>query len=356
MRVALGTALQLERPPTVAEWERLMGIASEQDVMGVAFCGVERLPKAQRPPLDVLMDWSAVVDYMERENRRLNALAVQVCQDFRRDGHDVCVLKGQGIGILSPFPLRRSPGDIDLWMKGGKRVVTSYMRTKYGTSAYGYDDGPHVSVMLRGVSVEVHHTPARLYAPWHKRRLRRLFAEVGSQPWDTTTALPEGAGTIWVPTLEFNLVFIFVHFFYHWVFEGCGMKQLMDYYFLTLAANRLDAEAKARVLAMMEQLSLRPALAACMYIFRLLGMDETSLLCAPDERGGKILFNDLLTTGVVESDDFVTGKYGGESRPRKFLRRLRRVSRIFPIAAVEAPFMMLNSVYRLTLRAWRHTP
>lgn len=351
MQVALGHADRLDDTPSTAEWERLMAMTSEQGVMGVAFCGVERLPKAQRPPLDVLMDWSAVVDYTERENQRINALGAQVCEAFRRDGQDVCVLKGAGLGVLSPQPLRRMPGDIDLWMKGGRTTVTAYMRQVYGRAAFGSPAGHHVSVILQNVSVEVHHTPARLYVPWHNRRLLRLFKTAEAEPWTTNALLPDGH-TIPVPTLPFNLVFVLAHFFYHWTFEGCGMKQLLDYYWLTMAAEHLDAPTKAQTLQTIERLGMKPLLSAFMHIFRQFGMDEAQLLCPPDARLGLIVLDDMFQTGAVTADDFLTGRFAGESRPRKFFRRLHRLVRIYPVARGEVVFMMWNSVRRWFQRKW----
>ena len=51
MRVALGNATRFASSLSKKEWEEVMAMAMKQGVAGVAFSGVERLPKEQMPPL-----------------------------------------------------------------------------------------------------------------------------------------------------------------------------------------------------------------------------------------------------------------------------------------------------------------
>ena len=58
-----------------------------------------------------------VAEKMKKRNLRRNELAVRLVEQYRTDGFQVCILKGQGNALMYPDPLRRNSGDIDIWMK-----------------------------------------------------------------------------------------------------------------------------------------------------------------------------------------------------------------------------------------------
>lgn len=352
LRIALNNAERMGHTLDEEEWAAVMGMAVKQGVVGVAFCGVERLPKEELPPVEVIMDWSAVADYVERENRKVNKVSVDVCRLFRTDGRKVCILKGQGMSVLYPMPLRRASGDVDVWMKGEKEEVVSYVRARF--CKVGDAGGHHVSVMLDGgVDMEVHYLPAELYVPWHQRRLCRFFDEVEAMQWENEAELPEGVGRITVPTAGFNLVFILVHLFHHWAFEGCGMKQLMDYYWLVESVYGQDESGKSQAVKVLRQVGLGRFLEAVMYIYMVWGMKREHLLCPPCERLGRLLLEDVLRQGVVTADDLAVGMYSWKTRRRKLVRRWKRMWRVMPLAPSEVPWMLAKNVYGWLLGRWK---
>lgn len=53
----------LSKPITDEEWKDVMALAEKHGVMGVAFDGVQKLPKQMLPPMDMLMDWLGQMEY-----------------------------------------------------------------------------------------------------------------------------------------------------------------------------------------------------------------------------------------------------------------------------------------------------
>lgn len=341
MRVALGNAKRLDVTPTPKEWEELFAMSVRQGLVGVMFDGVERLPKEQMPPVEMIMDWAAAEDYLAKENRRLNKACVEVCERFEQDGVRVCILKGQGMSVLYPKPLRRATGDIDVWMQGGKEQVVEYMR-----SHYEQVEGPnmyHVATMLKnGVEMEVHYRPVRLSSPKRDERLRKWMEEMEPKQWNHWAELPEGVGKIRVPSKNFDLVFILLHLLHHWAFEGCGMKQLVDYYWLMMSAS---ADERREAMETLSVLGLGNFVAAVMYIFSLWGMEDGVLLCPPSKWLGTLLLDDIMKVGVVSADDLSVGVYGQEKKVRKFWRRLTRMCRLMPLAPHELPRVWWDNVW-----------
>ena len=196
LRVALAGGGKLSHVPTLEEWEGVLNACVKQSVVGVGFCGVEMLPKEQMPPLDLIMDWSAVVSHIEDENKKLNALCVKVSEIFLQEKINACILKGQGMGTLYDTPLRRMSGDIDVWMEGGKENVVDYF-TRNFKEVKGEEGDHHVAVTLKGgVTMEVHWVPVAMYSSKHNKVFDEWLKTVEAAQWCNKVVLPEGAGEI----------------------------------------------------------------------------------------------------------------------------------------------------------------
>lgn len=345
MRIATGNATQFNSLLSANEWRELLCLSIKHGVVGIAFSAIEKLPKEQVPPLDILMEWSAFVDYKEKKNRLLNSVSVQMCRMLESDGKRACIIKGASVGTLYPDPLRRDAGDVDVWMAGGYDTVSEYVRQRFQHSA-GDSSGHHISVTLGKVQVEVHFVPAELYSRRHNRYLHTYYKAIEERPWNRRASLD--AGAITVPEPDTSLVIVIVHMFHHWAFEGIGMKHVMDCYWLLKhvgsAAPQEAEEAKAAAMRVFKQVGITAFVAALMYVMQQIGMDEADMLCAPNAKQGKRLLSDILATGLVTSHELAAGTYSHESKPHKFFRRLRRIIKMMPMAPTEMPHVLANNV------------
>jgi len=343
LRIALRGSGRLSHAPSSAEWEKILELSAKQSVVGIAFSGVEILPKEQMPSLDIIMEWAAVTHCIENENRKLNALCVKVCQIFHQEGINACILKGQGIATHYPLPLRRMSGDIDVWMEGDRERVMSYVKRNFRQTE-GEGLGHHIAVTLHKgtVDMEVHWQPLEMYCPRNDHRVGQWVRTLEPHQWSHSTSLPEGIGDINVPTSQFNTVFILLHLFHHWAFEGCGMKQILDYYFLLQSPSFAPSTDSLKLI---HDIGLDRFLSAMMWIMQELGMSDAHLLCPPDEKYGRRLLDEILAIGTVSADDLLNGTYGQEGKIHKMLRRFRRSIRMAPYAPREMHHMFWNNIY-----------
>ena len=118
LQVALGTREKLSRVPTACEWEGIYEEAENQAIVGILLNGLEHLQAEMLPPLDIKLQWIGDVQMIEHDNRSMSAACREIVEQFEKDGFKCCVLKGQA--NLRYYPeemrLRRSPGDIDVWV------------------------------------------------------------------------------------------------------------------------------------------------------------------------------------------------------------------------------------------------
>ena len=226
----IGSAKEIPSSLKEADWKELYAIAKKQCLVGVLFDGIKKLPAEYvGMEKELLLQWMAESQMLEKANVRLNDAAIQVSEWFLKKGFRTCILKGQGNALMYPNPYSRTPGDIDIWVEGGDKRVISFVRSisPHEKACYHHIEFPS----YKGVEVEVHYRPSFLLCFWHNRKLQKYYERVKEEQFSHRVMLGE-QGEIAIPTVEFNLIFQLTHIFSHLMNEGIGLRQLVDYYFV----------------------------------------------------------------------------------------------------------------------------
>ena len=230
LRFCIGSFKEIPSSLKEADWEEQYAIAKKQSLVGVLFDGIKKLP-AEHVGMkkELLLQWMAESQMLEKANVRLNDAAIQVSEWFRKKGFRTCILKGQGNALMYPNPYSRTPGDIDIWVEGGDKRVISFVRSisPHEKACYHHIEFPS----YKGVEVEVHYRPSFLLCFWHNRKLQKYYERVKEEQFSHRVMLGE-QGEIAIPTVEFNLIFQLTHIYAHLMNEGIGLRQLLDYYYV----------------------------------------------------------------------------------------------------------------------------
>ena len=104
-------------------WSDLFHIAGQQSVMGVCYTALSRFSKEQLPPMQLMIRWMAEAEDIRRMNELQNHEAARLTQLFSEQGRKTAILKGQANARLYPDPFSRQPGDIDIWVEGGRNAL-----------------------------------------------------------------------------------------------------------------------------------------------------------------------------------------------------------------------------------------
>ena len=261
IRVAIGHQVCLSRTPSADGWGELYAMAKKQAVVGVCFCGVQRLPKEQlvEMPVQLKMQWFALAESVKQKNEVMNRKCAEVYNALTTEGFRCVILKGQGVATLyydgdstetrfrgfqkvseglsvsRNIGLYRQSGDIDVWMwkngfalKENRKEVVRFART-IQPDATGSEH--HTAVEWMGTEVEMHYEPAYFCNPFANRHFRKWFME-----YDKSRFMISDKGFC-ILDAEFNRVFLLAHAFRHYMSEGLGLRQVMDYYFLLQNLN-----------------------------------------------------------------------------------------------------------------------
>ncbi len=348
LRFCIGS--ESEQPSSLkeADWKALYSIAQKQALMGILFDGIQRLPSSDMGiSRDLLLQWMAQCQMLEKANVRLNDAAIQVSEWFRKKGFRTCILKGQGNAQLYPNGLHRTPGDIDIWVEGGDKRVISFVRSisPHEKACYHHIEFPSYN----GVEVEVHYRPSFLLCFWHNRRLQKYYERVKEKQFSHRVKLGE-QGEVAIPTAEFNLIFQLTHIYAHLMNEGIGLRQLLDYYFVLLHADIKNVVELQRNL---KHIGLWKFAGAVMYVLHeALGLPEEKMIALMDVKRGKLLLEEILQGGNFGKYD-KRNDFGNSSIGHNLQRLCRdlRLVRFYPAEALSEPiFRVWHFFWRLKYR------
>ena len=401
LRFCIGSAKEIPDSLKEADWKELYAIAQKQCLVGVLFDGIKKLP-AEHVGMkkELLLQWMAESQMLEKANVRLNDAAIQVSEWFRKKGFRTCILKGQGNALMYPNPCSRTPGDIDIWVEGGDKRVISFVRSisPHEKVCYHHIEFPS----YKGVEVEVHYRPSFLLCFWHNRKLQKYYERMKEEQFSHRVMLGE-QGEVAIPTVEFNLIFQLTHIYAHLMNEGIGLRQLLDYYFVVcdfykvyqnfsnpsvslskgsstfspspsssgsedVTALRCSEPLRYKVggpskvspdcagwdrLGVVQEkfkeLGLWKFAGAIMYIMQeVFGMPASWLIVPPNEKYGKFVLNEVLEAGNFGKHD-ERNRFGKSKLGHNLQRVYRdmRLVRYFPAEALSEP------IFRVWHFLWR---
>ncbi len=339
-------------PASTAEmdWQGLFRFGKKQALLGVLFDGMKRLPQGACGDVALIMQWTAMASQLQRRNKQAFRACDTLCREYAGHGFRTMVLKGQGAALRYANPYGRTPGDIDLYVEGGDVKVLAFVDRHYGMPDrfnMNHVDAPPTD----GVDVELHYRCATMRNPFDNRRLQRwLDAHTGAELEHEECVVVDGSAvTFRTPATAFNLVYELVHIYNHLMFEGIGMRQLVDYFLLL---QRPDAREAAAVLGKdVRALGLEGVSAAVMWVLqRTLGLERERMLTPPDERLGRFLLGKIVTGGNFGKHDREVMALHQGGRAEQYLRRLGRAWKLAAFFPSEA---LWDVYYRFALHVWQ---
>lgn len=402
LQVAIGNRESLSRELSDNEWQVVFRLLKEHALLGVGFTAVERLhANGVVCPMQLRMQWYALVVQIERRNEQLNVLCKKVTEQYEHDGLSTCILKGQGNILNYPKRLgvRRQSGDVDVWATSinddglrikdngiaiavhtgknkveyveyhGHKAIREYVMMQYrlkGIDAhpkacYHHIDAPDMD----GIEVEIHYRPTFCRSFIRNRRMLKWFDIHASECMSNRTS--DGFS---VPTASFNMVYQMAHLFEHYFECGIGLRQMMDYYFTLQVwhSEMMDFKntqsqgmwseglgtsviSKTEVMSVLRSFGMGKFASAVMFVLQeVFAMPTHYYICEPNEKEGRKLLNEIMqggNFGQYETRDAALKKGGMVKHGVWKLKRVMRLVRSYPEEALWEP------VFRVWHLGWR---
>jgi hypothetical protein len=231
LQVALGNRDKLTKAPSAEEWEEMYAESERQAVTGILLHGIEKLPAEQRPAKVFLLQWIGVGEIIKQQNSLLDGRCKDLTSSLFAAGLHPTILKGQGIAQCYPESLQklRQPGDIDVYVDCGLKGALAFAKSQ-GQEKIEWDY-KHLHLKIwDDTEVEMHYHVEVLLNLWKNRKLQKWFGEHQNEVQGSRFKVQ--GGEIITPTVEFNVFYILLHIYRHFLYEGVGFRQVIDYYYV----------------------------------------------------------------------------------------------------------------------------
>lgn len=342
------------------DWQRFYDFAKKQTLEGIIMEGISRLPKAVAPKQSLLMNWFMMSQNISRMNLMLNEATVGVYNKVKAAGYDCCILKGQANAAMYANPAARTPGDVDMWVNASREEIRQLAQTLAKENGRIDEESyNHIALTTNDISVELHYTPGFMANFTYNRRLQQWFRESIDAQCRNMIALPDEVGEVAAPTADFNAVYQLYHLYHHYFYEGVGLRQVVDYYYVilnfelgVLNCRLRDEELKNCELEIqnsLKHLGLWKFAGAVMYVLhKVMGLSEEWMIAPMDMKRGRMLLDDILNGGNFgQYDRLLCFGKGALGHNLQRLYRDARLLRFYPSEALSEP------VFRVWHWWWR---
>lgn len=350
IRVSIGSADSFSFIPTKEDWKTFYSLSKKHTILGICFNGIDKLfreypEQVVNLPMQLKMLWIGAADGIRQRNELLNYRCTQLSEKLLADGFRSCILKGQGVAALYGEELQylRQSGDIDIWVDGGREAVIDYVMGIVPTRDF---DQKHIQFhIFDDVDVEAHWIPVNRCSFKFDRLLGQYF------DFQRERQFSDGSAANY-PTADFQLVHQLLHVYGHYVYEGVGIRQIMDLYFSQVFCVKFEPEKVKEVLDLFSRMSLMRFVAAAQWVMYELFANKTDasdwLICEPDENEGRRLLAEIVSGGNFGQFD-ARNRVKNESFMHRFWRRWSRKWRMWRYDLIGT---LLMPAERLKLEFW----
>ena len=215
-------------------WDEVYQLAEEQSVQGLVLQGLEWYKEHKSECVvslseDLLFQWIGDVQIIEQQNKAMNKFVAQLIEKLRKEDVYTILVKGQGIAQCYEKPLWRVSGDIDLLLSDSNyekaKKVLLPLALEVNTE---YKSHKHLGMTMKeGFVVELH-------GMLHSRLSNRIDKTIDEVQNDVfyggnVRSWMNGGTSVFLPSPDNDVIFIFTHILSHFYIEGIGLRQICDW-------------------------------------------------------------------------------------------------------------------------------
>ena len=292
LQLALGNREALSAVLTDKEWREIYEESQRQAVSGVALHGLEKLTKEQMPPQELLLQWIGTSQMISQRNAVMDKRCVKLLDRLKEVDVRGTILKGQGIAQLYGEELRplRQPGDIDVYVDCGLEGALAFAKVQGQTEVDW--DYKHLHLKIwDDTEVEMHYHVEVLLNLWKNWKLQKWFR-------GNDALLFHDNNDMTTPKIEFNIFYILLHIYRHFLYEGVGFRQIVDYYFVLKNLSNKNSSITRYAIEMVQEFGLERFAKGLMWVMlEALGLPKEWMLWDPDKKEGKYILSQVMAGG-----------------------------------------------------------
>ena len=244
--VRLGIGHRADVLPQDVNWQEIKILAEKQGLSAVVIDGIEKLPKASRPPRALLLEWiGETLQGYEYQYELYRKAIAELTGFYNSHGFKMMVLKGYACSLAWPKPEHRPTGDIDIWLFGKQKEADAVIRKEKGIKIDN-SHHHHSVFMWRDIMVENHYDFINVHTSRSSVEMERLFKTLGE---DDSNDVEINGERIYLPSPNLHALFLLKHMALHFVGANINLRQVLDWaFYVKKHTDEIDWDWLSRVL------------------------------------------------------------------------------------------------------------
>lgn len=209
------------------DFEEIYSLAGEQSVVGLVTAGFENIQDV-RAPQEIVLQCIGETLQLEQTNKAMNQFIEKLVGEMLEADINTLLVKGQGIAQCYEKPLWRSSGDVDLLLSD-----SNYNKAKEYLLPLSSDNKPderyskHLGMNIDQWYVEIHGT----LRTGLSGRIDKVVDDVQKDVFygGNVRSWMNGKTTVFLPSPDNDVFFVFTHFIKHFYKEGMNLRQICDW-------------------------------------------------------------------------------------------------------------------------------
>lgn len=286
----LGHTRQLDFHKIVS-WPEVMFLSQLHGVDAIAFDGIQRCFDAGEPigiDINTKVEWIGFAQQQEQSYAHHEALIGELARFYAKHGIRMMVLKGWGLSLNYPVPRHRTCSDLDIYLFGEQQKADRLLHEELDIKT---DNSHHHHSVFnyKGLTVENHYDFLNIYAHLSSRKIEKRLKELAGNA--VPFKMKDGT-EVWLPTADFNALFILRHTAAHFAGSAMSIRQIIDWGLFVKKHH--DEVNWNSLLPLIKELNMHHFYDAQNYIcYHYLGFDKSLFPMIEGEEYGERVFQDF---------------------------------------------------------------
>lgn len=230
------------------DWDALLSQISENGMEAIAFDGLQRLNGCDgfhsglelEGNEDIRYEWMGLNITTEQDFEHYGKVLAALAGYLASNGAGrILVLKGYGLALNYPYPSHRTVGDIDIYSLDGKSAEIDKLLSRFAGFNKCSRHARHSHATFHEISIENHYCFSdAVNNPRKDKALEQVLVE---EALNHSRKMVIDGVEFYVPSANFNAIFLMWHMAQHFRLENVSLRQLTDWMnFLKKESSNVD--------------------------------------------------------------------------------------------------------------------
>lgn len=211
------------------DWKQVMELSSQQGVSAIVLDAINILNSKNDSFVDGIgkelhLRWIGEMIVIEQLYDNHKRTIEELARLFSKEKIEMMVLKGYGLSLNYPLPAHRTPGDIDIWLRGKQKEADALIEKEKGILPQ--KSSHHTIFELNGCEIENHITVLEHDTSGSNIKMDKYVTQLSNEDEEETYV---NGIKVLLPSAQFNSVFLLRHNSGHFAIDRITIRHILDW-------------------------------------------------------------------------------------------------------------------------------